>query len=101
MRTHHLGMVALLMVGFLTTPAFAKTSEYSLTIERLPVNITGKPIEKITVNGGIPAPTLRFTEGDEAVIHATNNMDEPTSVHWHGLILPGSYRDWETKWESR
>jgi FtsP/CotA-like multicopper oxidase with cupredoxin domain len=90
MRTHHLGMVAMLAVGFLTTPAFAKTSEYTLTIDKLPVNITGKPIEKITINGGIPAPTLRFTEGDEAVIHVTNNMEEPTSVHWHGLILPGA-----------
>lgn len=90
MRTHHLGMVALLVVGFLTTPAHAKTSEYTLTIEQLPVNITGKPIEKITVNGGIPAPTLRFTEGDEAVIHVTNKMDEPTSIHWHGLLLDGA-----------
>jgi FtsP/CotA-like multicopper oxidase with cupredoxin domain len=89
MRTHHLGMMALLMVGFLTTPAHAKISEYTLTVERLPVNITGKPIEKITVNGSIPAPTLRFTEGDEAVIHVTNKMDEPTSIHWHGLLLPG------------
>lgn len=90
MRTHHLGMVALLVAGFLTTPAHAKTSEYTLTIERLPVNITGKPIEKITVNGGIPAPTLRFTEGDEAVIHVTNKLDEPTSIHWHGLLLDGA-----------
>lgn len=89
MRTHHPLMMALLMVGFLSTSAHAKTSEYTLTIERLPVNITGKPIEKITVNGSIPAPTLRFTEGDEAVIHVTNKMDEPTSIHWHGLILPG------------
>ncbi len=89
MRTHHLGMMALLVMGFLTTPAHAKTSEYTLNIERLPVNITGKAIRKITVNGGIPAPTLRFTEGDEAVIHVTNKMDEPTSIHWHGLLLPG------------
>lgn len=88
MRTHHPLMMALLMVGLLATPAHAKTSEYSLTIEQLPVNITGKPIEKITVNGSIPAPTLRFTEGDEAVIHVTNKMDEPTSIHWHGLLLP-------------
>lgn len=89
MQTHYLGIVALLVVGLLTAPAYAKTSEYSLTIEQLPVNITGKPIEKNTVNGSIPAPTLRFTEGDEAVIHVTNKMDEPTSIHWHGLILPG------------
>jgi FtsP/CotA-like multicopper oxidase with cupredoxin domain len=90
MRLHHLWMVALLIAGFVTAPAYAKTSEYNLTIERLPVNITGTPIKKVTVNGGIPAPTLRFTEGDEAVIHVTNKMDVPTSIHWHGLIIPGA-----------
>lgn len=89
MRLHHLAMVALLMVGGISTPAFAKTVEYNLTIERLPVNVTGKPVEKVTVNGGIPAPTLRFTDGDEAVIHVTNKMDVASSIHWHGLILPG------------
>lgn len=89
MRLHHLWMVALLMVGVISAPAYAKTTEYNLTIERLPVNITGKPIKKITVNGGIPAPTLRFTDGDDAVIHVTNKLDEPTSIHWHGLLIPG------------
>lgn len=89
MRLHHLWMVALLMVGVISAPAYAKTTEYNLTIERLPVNITGKTLKKVTVNGGIPAPTLRFTEGDEAVIHVTNKMDVATSIHWHGLILPG------------
>lgn len=90
MQTMHLRMMALLMAGLITAPAYAKTTEYNLTIERLPVNITGTPIEKITVNGGIPAPTLRFTDGDEAVIHVTNKMDVATSIHWHGLILPDS-----------
>lgn len=89
MRFHHLGMVALLMVGLVSTSAHAKTTEYNLTIERLPVNITGTPVKKVTVNGGIPAPTLRFTEGDKAVIHVTNKMDVATSIHWHGLIIPG------------
>lgn len=89
MQTIHLRMMALLMVGLITVPAYAKTSEYNLTIERLPVNITGTPIKKVTVNGGIPAPTLRFTEGDDAVINVTNKMDVATSIHWHGLILPG------------
>lgn len=70
-------------------PAQAKTSEYHLTIDRQPVNITGKTVRKITVNGSIPGPTLRFTDGDEAVIHVTNKMDESSSIHWHGLLLPG------------
>jgi CopA family copper-resistance protein len=95
MQIHHLGKIALLLVVFIITYAHAaspqaKTTEYHLTIARLPVNITGKPIEKITVNGSLPAPTLRFTEGDEAVIHVTNKMNAPTSIHWHGLLLPGA-----------
>ena len=69
-------------------PAFAATVEYHLTIERSAVNITGKPARKVTVNGGIPGPLLKFTEGDEAVIHVTNTMQEQTSIHWHGLLLP-------------
>lgn len=74
----------LIGVGF---PALAE--EYNLTIAREPVNITGNTVEKITINGTIPGPTLRFTEGQDAVIHVTNTLDEDTSVHWHGLILPG------------
>ena len=89
MRTHRLWMMALAGMMILSGPAHARTSEYNLTIERQSVNITGKPVEKITVNGSIPAPTLRFTEGDDVVINVTNNMDEPSSIHWHGLILPG------------
>ncbi len=72
----------------LILPFQAQASEYSLTIARQPVNVTGNTVEKITINGGIPGPTLRFSEGDEAVIHVTNNLDEDTSVHWHGLLLP-------------
>jgi len=66
----------------------AKTVEYSLTIAEEQVNITGKPVKGMTINGGIPGPTLRFTEGDTAVMHVTNKMDVPTSVHWHGLLVP-------------
>ncbi|MCE9508456.1 MAG: multicopper oxidase domain-containing protein, partial [Alphaproteobacteria bacterium] len=67
----------------------AQAAEYSLDIARQTVNITGHPVEKITVNGAIPAPTLRFTAGEEAVIHVTNHMNEPSSIHWHGILLPG------------
>ena len=89
MRKYHLWMMALAVMITITSPLYAKTSEYNLVIERLPVNITGKSIDKVTVNGGIPAPTLRFKEGDEALIHVTNKMDQDSSIHWHGLLLPG------------
>jgi CopA family copper-resistance protein len=75
-------------IWLLSSSAFAGT--YHLDIAKQKVNITGAPVEKITVNGGIPGPTLRFTEGEEAVITVTNHMDEDTSVHWHGLLLDGA-----------
>lgn len=41
-----------------------------------------------TINGSLPGPTLRFREGDEAIIRVTNELDEHTSLHWHGILLP-------------
>tara|TARA_R110000851_G_scaffold210472_1_gene362883 strand:+ start:7545 stop:9245 length:1701 start_codon:yes stop_codon:yes gene_type:complete len=78
----------LLSAAIFHTGAIAGVTEYTLVIDREPVNITGKTVERITVNGGIPGPIMEFTEGDEAVIHVVNKLDEPTSVHWHGLLLP-------------
>ncbi|MBT4510680.1 MAG: multicopper oxidase domain-containing protein, partial [Chloroflexi bacterium] len=66
----------------------AETVECQLTIEHGTVNFTGKKRPAMTINGGIPGPTLRFREGDQAVIHVHNKMDVATSVHWHGILLP-------------
>lgn len=65
--------------------------EYKLTIDKKMVNITGKEVMGMAINGTIPGPTLRFTEGEYAVIHVTNNMKIESSVHWHGLLLPNFY----------
>ena len=46
--------------------AWAATVEYDLSIAQQDVNITGSPVAAMTINGGIPGPTLRFTEGDLA-----------------------------------
>ncbi len=65
-----------------------KTIRYDLYIKDTIVNFTGKPKRAISVNGLIPMPTLTFTEGDTALIYAHNELDEETSLHWHGLFLP-------------
>ena len=39
-------------------------------------------------NGGTPGPTIEATEGDRVRIYVTNRLPEPTSVHWHGMIIP-------------
>lgn len=67
---------------------WAGTVEYTLTIDKASVNLTGKPASAMTINNGIPGPVLRFKEGDTARIHVRNTMDVETSIHWHGLLVP-------------
>jgi FtsP/CotA-like multicopper oxidase with cupredoxin domain len=73
----------------LASLASAHAGEYRLTIDRQTVNVTGKPVQSLTINGQVPGPTLRFKEGEDVTIHVTNRLREDTSVHWHGLLLPG------------
>ncbi|MCW5631963.1 MAG: copper resistance system multicopper oxidase [Rubrivivax sp.] len=63
-------------------------TEFSLEVAELPVNFTGSPRMATAINGSIPAPTLRWREGDEVTIRVTNRLREATSIHWHGIILP-------------
>jgi CopA family copper-resistance protein len=65
--------------------------EYTITIREEKVTKAGKEVTGMTINGSIPGPTLSFTEGEYAVIYVKNEMDEETSVHWHGLLLPNFY----------
>ncbi|MDO7536904.1 copper resistance system multicopper oxidase [Acinetobacter pittii] len=77
--------------GLLVSPwSLAAIKEYHLNINEQQVNVTGKPLKRITVNGKFTAPLLEFEEGDEAVIHVHNQLkNQDTSLHWHGLLLPG------------
>jgi hypothetical protein len=68
--------------------SLAAVREYHLTIAREPVVIQGKQAPGMTINGGIPGPTLRFNRGDLARIHVVNQMDVATSIHWHGILVP-------------
>jgi CopA family copper-resistance protein len=67
---------------------FGKKVVYHLYIRDTIVNFTGKLKRAIAVNGQIPMPTLTFTEGDTAEIYVHNELEEETSLHWHGLFLP-------------
>lgn len=63
--------------------------EYDLNISEQQMAPAGKTMSVLTINGGIPGPTLRFREGDTAVIRVHNALKrESTSTHWHGLLLP-------------
>ena len=65
-----------------------KTVVYHLYVKDTMINFTGKEKRAIAVNGQIPMPTLTFTEGDTAEIYVHNELNETTSLHWHGLFLP-------------
>ncbi|ARN73358.1 multicopper oxidase domain-containing protein [Oceanicoccus sagamiensis] len=69
-------------------PSWGEEKFYSLTVDTLPVNFSGKPVQAMAINQTIPGPVLEFTVGDTAVITVTNRLDSDASIHWHGLLLP-------------
>lgn len=81
-------VLAVAMLGMFAVPALAQ--RYDLTLEERVVNINGTDRPAVTVNGQFPGPLIRLREGDEAVIRVTNRMQQSSSIHWHGLILPAS-----------
>ena len=69
-------------------PAYVgKRVEYDLYVADTLVNFTGKVRTAVAINGRLPGPTLRFTEGDTAVVRVHNRLKGATSMHWHGLVL--------------
>ncbi|MDX1465525.1 MAG: copper resistance system multicopper oxidase, partial [Halomonas sp.] len=62
--------------------------EVALAIRQETLPIDGQSARPMTINGTSPGPLIRLKEGQEAVLKVTNLLDEPTSIHWHGLILP-------------
>lgn len=82
-----LASVAFAIAAFATPEALAR--EYNLVIDDARISIAGRTTEGMLINGELPGPTLRFREGEEAVINVRNDTDATTSLHWHGLLLPG------------
>ena len=65
-------------------------TEFDLRIGETPMNFTGSPRVAITVNGSVPAPTLRWKEGDTVTMRVANTLAEDASIHWHGILLPAN-----------
>jgi CopA family copper-resistance protein len=63
-------------------------TDIKLTIDRGHWTMDGKSGHAVLVNGSLPAPTLRLKEGQTVRIAVTNRLDETTSIHWHGLLVP-------------
>jgi CopA family copper-resistance protein len=62
--------------------------EIALTVARMHLNVEGRSGHAIGINGTVPAPLIRLREGQNVRLRVDNQLDEETSIHWHGLILP-------------
>ncbi len=59
-----------------------------LRIGHSSLNVDGRTGHAVTINGTVPGPLLRLKEGQNVRLSVTNGLDEDTSIHWHGLLLP-------------
>jgi CopA family copper-resistance protein len=77
-------------------PNVLSGTHFHLDIGETPMNFTGATRPAITVNGSLPAPILRWREGDTVTLDVANRLPEgsihghETSIHWHGILLPAN-----------
>jgi len=101
LRSGAIGVAGLGLTGLF--PAWAQTGSHGLAAKgmspitgtdmRLDVaeaafNVDGREGHAIAINGTIPAPLIRLREGETVRLVVNNHLDEDTSIHWHGLIVP-------------
>ncbi|HET7268197.1 MAG TPA: copper resistance system multicopper oxidase [Oleiagrimonas sp.] len=63
-------------------------TDFALDITETGVDFTGNARQATTVNGLLPGPLLRWREGTTVTLRVTNRLNRPTSIHWHGILLP-------------
>ena len=63
-------------------------SDITLRIARQTMIIDGQSSQAIGVNGTVPAPLIRLREGQNVRLRVVNDLDEDSSIHWHGLLVP-------------
>ncbi|MER2177502.1 MAG: copper resistance system multicopper oxidase, partial [Stenotrophomonas maltophilia] len=77
--------------GLVGAPQVLSSQDVQLSIGESLANFTGRTRPAITVNGSLPAPILRWREGQTVSIRVANTLQgHPTSIHWHGLLLPAN-----------
>ncbi|WP_336080618.1 copper resistance system multicopper oxidase [Thalassospira sp. CH_XMU1448-2] len=88
MKNHYVKGALWGTLAALVLSSGSQAASYDLSVDYVTIDTGEMKTTGIGYNGSSPGPTLRFKEGEEAVIKVTNNLDEATSIHWHGLILP-------------
>ena len=74
--------------GLVRGRAALSGNRFDLTVQESPFRVAGRTGRAVTVNGHVPAPLLRWREGEEVTLRVTNRLDVDTSIHWHGILLP-------------
>jgi len=88
-------------IGVLREPVWAQSRQrrestlllgtaFDLRIGETEVNVTGAPRTALTINDSLPGPLLRWREGDTVTLNVSNALDDDTSIHWHGILLPAN-----------
>ncbi|HYD89473.1 MAG TPA: copper resistance system multicopper oxidase [Vitreimonas sp.] len=99
---HGAGLAGAGLVAARAFPAWAQThahglrstlptlsgEDIALTVARLHLNVEGRAGHAVGINGTVPGPLIRLREGQNVRLRVDNQLDEETSIHWHGLILP-------------
>jgi len=71
-------------------PQVLSGNRFKLSFDYQNVNFTGRDRIATAINGSVPAPVLRWKQGERVTLDVTNNMAVDSSIHWHGLILPSA-----------
>ena len=100
LRAGAIGIAGLGITGLV--PAWARTGstglvptlptlsgeDIHLRIANTPFTVGGRTGHAVTMNGVLPAPLIRLREGQNVRLHVENTLDEDSSIHWHGLLVP-------------
>ncbi len=63
-------------------------NDIALTIGQVSVEVDGKVSRAVGINGTVPGPLIRLKEGQRVRLRVQNTLDEDSSIHWHGLLVP-------------
>src|SRR3546814_10424941 len=62
--------------------------DIALSIGHSPLTVGGRTGRAVTINGTVPAPLIRLREGQNVRIAVSNALEEDTTIHWHGVLVP-------------